>query len=414
MKLSQLTKLLIGAILSAIYLSSCNNSQSVTPEAIPVQLDGEEEWSLMTLDGDIIAENEFIATPSPVFHERFIAGNGSYIPKENEYDEDIIQIDGLYIYDINNPTTPINDESFINITNFCSGYAYGVREGTGILVIDRNGNIVKELSDDIVTIQANSYNPSSDLLIYTDYNNKHGYITPTCDIVIKAAWDEALPFYEGKAFVKNKNGKWICINETGDIIFKLKTQEIPKNLGFKNDWIIVEKDNRQRLINQEGEIVNKFNSQQTVLYYFDNNRAIINNGEDQILIKNIDLDKSERIKKFKSIVPIGNDGKRFVTKKSYDSDWIIVDENGENIGDHRFEKFEPVLSDLGIILASESADDPYQIYDFNGDVMDKNLELARALISNHNIIKSLNVYNKESVNYITEIIIANMFCEISE
>ena len=388
MKFKHLISLYLGTICTAVAFSSCNKSPIPIPDAVPVQLDGESVWSLMTLDGEIIAENEFESTPSVAFNDRFIVS-----------DED-----GYYVHDISNPIAPLNDEGFTNLTNFNSGYAYGVRKGTGILLVDHGGNVIKELPDSIVTVYSDSYNPESNLLVYSDYDRKKGYITPTGEIAILAQWEEALPFSEGIAIVKNKNNRWICINEKGDVIFKLKAKDTPQIAQYKNGWITINNDNRNRIIDKNGEVICKLKSEQNIISLLDNNRTIVYSQVDgYLLIKNIDIDNGERIKKFHSIIPIGNNGKRYISKKSTESDWIIINENGEKVGDSRFEKIESTLLDYGLILASENYDDPYQLYDCNGNLLDKNMEINSAMNTGYSTVHSLNAYNKNLTNKILEL-----------
>ena len=127
MKFKHLISLYFGTICTAVAFSSCNKSPIPIPDAVPVQLDGESVWSLMTLDGKIIAENEFEGNPSSVYNGRFVA-----------YDR------GYYVYDIDKPSKALNDEPFDQLTCFFTGYAYGTRPGTGILIVDTNGEVVKE------------------------------------------------------------------------------------------------------------------------------------------------------------------------------------------------------------------------------------------------------------------------------
>lgn len=77
----------IMVLMTATTLASCNNSTSAQPEAVPVQLDDEESWSLVDFGGEIIAKNAFDNTPSYVY-------NGTFVVKEE---------DGLYVHHISDP-----------------------------------------------------------------------------------------------------------------------------------------------------------------------------------------------------------------------------------------------------------------------------------------------------------------------
>lgn len=379
------------AFCALIGFSSCNKPLVVTPDAVPVQLDREETWSLMTLDGEIIAENEFETVPSAVYNGRFVIENDSI---------------GCWIYDIDNPTKEINEEAFTQLTSFITGYAYGTREGSGILVVDRDGNVVKELPDDIATINISSFG-NNDMIIYSDINQKYGYLTPKGDIAINAQWENCREFNEGKALVKDENNRWICINESGKKLFKLDKNDSPVG-AFINGWLAVEDNekDRFRFVDTNGETIVKLKAKQFANPFIANDRVIIKDYEDDeyILMKDLDVDKGEKIKTFDKIYPIGLDGKRYASRKSSDSDWIIIDENGEKVCNSRFERLDDNLTAFGLILASEDKDSPYSLYSNNGEAINDKIELNDARLPIRSWIKSPKAYNKRMVDQVIEVI----------
>ena len=391
MKTTRFISLWTIALCTLIGLSSCNKPLVVTPDAVPVQLDREETWSLMTLDGEIIAENEFDAVPSAVYNGRFVVENDST---------------GCWIYDIANPTKEINDEAFTQLTSFVTGYAYGTRDGSGILVVDRDGNVVKELPDDIATISISPFG-NTDLVIYSDINQKYGYMTPKGEIAINAQWEKCNEFNEGKALVKDEDGRWLCINESGKEIFRLDKNDSPVG-AFINGWLAVEdnKNDRFRFVDTNGETIIKLKAKQSANPLIANNRVIIKDYEDDeyILMKDLDVDKGEKIKTFDKIYPIGLDGKRYASRKSSDSDWIIIDENGEKVGKSRFERLNDNLTTFGLILATEDEDSPYTLYNNNGEVINDKIELKDARLPIRSWIKSPKAYNKRMVDQVIEVI----------
>lgn len=143
-------------LMTATTLASCNNSTSAQPEAVPVQLDDEESWSLVDFGGEIIAKNAFDNTPSYVY-------NGTFVVKEE---------DGLYVHHISDPKKALNSEPFLQLTNFASGHAFGVRPGTGILLVNTDGEVIKQLSDDIATVYVPVPLGALDFLPYKDTDEK--------------------------------------------------------------------------------------------------------------------------------------------------------------------------------------------------------------------------------------------------
>ena len=217
-------------LMTATTLASCNNSTSAQPEAVPVQLDDEESWSLVDFGGEIIAKNAFDNTPSYVY-------NGTFVVKEE---------DGLYVHHISDPKKALNSEPFLQLTNFASGHAFGVRPGTGILLVNTDGEVIKQLSDDIATVYVPVPLGALDFLPYKDTDEKAGYIKASGDIAIKAKWDTAMPFSEGLAMVFNNDDRYTCIDTNGEKVFSLREGESMVLPLFLNGWLAVNKDDRDK------------------------------------------------------------------------------------------------------------------------------------------------------------------------
>lgn len=372
------------ALMTAATLASCNNGTPVQPEAFSVQLDDEDAWSLVDFSGEIIAKNAFDNSPSYVY-------NGTFVVKEE---------DGLYVHSISDPKKALNDEPFLQLTNFAAGHAFGVRPGTGILLVNTNGEVIKQLSDDIAVVYVPVPLGSVDILPYHDTDEKMGYINASGDIAIKAKWDTALPFSEGLALVRNDNGRISCIDTDGEKVFSLREGEDTAMSLFLNGWLAVNKDDRGHFVDHKGETVMKL-SRGTIAIARIGDRVLARNSDGWILLEAKE-DGEKILKGYESITPLGLDGTRFLVRKRSDSKCRVVDANGEDVGDNRLEYSNEILWLYGYIFGGDEK--PYTIYDRNGELVNKKLEINQINDEQFISVSSQKIYNKKQVAALADII----------
>lgn len=372
------------ALMTAATLASCNNGTPVQPEAFSVQLDDEDAWSLVDFSGEIIAKNAFDNSPSYVY-------NGTFVVKEE---------DGLYVHSISDPKKALNDEPFLQLTNFAAGHAFGVRPGTGILLVNTNGEVIKQLSDDVAVVYVPVPLGALDFLPYKDTDEKTGYIKASGDIAIKAKWDTAMPFSEGLALVRNDNGRISCIDTDGEKVFSLREGEDTAMSLFLNGWLAVNKDDRGHFVDHKGETVMKL-SRGTIAIARIGDRVLARNSDGWILLEAKE-DGEKILKGYESITPLGLDGTRFLVRKRSDSKFRVVDANGEDVGDNRIENFNDMVSLYGYIFGGDEK--PYTLYDKNGEPVNKKLDIDVIGNEEYLAVFSQKIYNKKQVAALADII----------
>lgn len=365
-------------------LASCNGSISARPEAIPIQLDDEDSWSLVDLDGDIIAKNAFDNCPSYVY-------NGAFVVKEE---------DGLYVHSISDPKKALNDEPFLQLTNFAAGHAFGVRQGTGIQIVGTDGEVKKTLDDDIAVVYVPVPFGDLGILPYHDTDEKMGYINASGDIAIKAKWDTALPFSEGLALVRNDDGRISCIDTDGEKVFSLREGEDTALGLFLNGWLAVNKDDRGHFVDHKGETVMKL-SRGTIAIARLGDRVLARNSDGWILLE-ANEDGEKILKGYDLITPLGLDGTRFLVRKRSDSKYRVVDANGEDVGDNRLENANDIVSLYGYIFGGDEK--PYSLYDNNGEQINKKLDIDVIGSEQFISVTSQKIYNKKQVAALADII----------
>ena len=127
------SKLVLAAV-AALLLTACSGSDSTyqyKTEYLPVQLVGSEKWSILDVNtGELVVKDAFDNAPSPI-----VAGMFYMMNDEGTYD----------YYDISAPTQPVAGH-FGSVTAFSDdGVAVCSRVGGPLCVIDRKGQVIKEL-----------------------------------------------------------------------------------------------------------------------------------------------------------------------------------------------------------------------------------------------------------------------------
>ncbi len=177
--------------------------------------------------------------------------------------------------------------SYEYITPFTNGYALaGVKEGSQYLL----QAIISETGD-VSTVNEKFYLPASKSnqyfsdgkLAVSNRNGKFGYINPSGQVIIKCQFDNALPFKEGWAPVKQGN-YFKYINDTYDrnpsrsvLVVDFHYGEMTLASCFSNGRAAVAYNKDFALIGINGQKVRKLNETEFKQTYKNNNAALKGN-----------------------------------------------------------------------------------------------------------------------------------------
>lgn len=175
------------------------------------------------------------------------------------------------------------------ITPFVNGYALaGSKEGTKYLlqsIISEDGNI-SSINEKFYLPGSNQYF-SEDKLVISNKNGKYGYIDPVGNIVVKCQFDNALPFKEGYAPVKQGNYMKF-ISENYDRNASRNTLAVDFHYGemtaagcFSNGLAPVAYNTDYALVNTKGQKVRKIKEADFKQTFKANNAAPVNNPSTQ-------------------------------------------------------------------------------------------------------------------------------------
>ena len=324
------SRITIAAVV-ALLMAACSGSETTyqyKTQYLPVQLVGSEKWSILDVNnGEVVAKDAFVNAPSPI-----VAGMFYVVNEDGSYD----------YYDVSAPTTPVAGH-FGSVTSFSDdGVAVCSRVGGSLCVIDRKGQVVKELPKEVS--QCSMF--SRGMAAFQNDNGSWGYINTSGDTIVPANYSSANMFlYNDYAMVIDENQpndstvSFTVINKNGKVMFTANSSEYqPVQPYFINGVLPVVKGDTLVCLNEEGkEVANPIDDSDKVekAGYADFSRTP---SGDYIVIK----DKKTGMvdKNNQPLIPIEHDnlidinGERLI---AVDGDtYHIIDRNGKAVGDVKF------------------------------------------------------------------------------
>ena len=318
--------------IAAVLLTACGGKETTyqyKTDYLPVQLAGSEKWSILDLtSGKVIAQDAFDNAPSPIVAGMFYVRNS-----EGSYD----------YYDVSAPTTPVAGH-FGSVTAFSDdGVAVCSRVGGPLCVIDRRGQVVKELPKDMS--QCSMF--ARGMAAFQSDNGQWGYINASGDTIVPANYSSVNLFLSNDyALVIDQNQpndsalSFSVIDKSGKVKFTTSTTMYqPVQPYYINGVLPVMKGDTIVCLNPEGEEVdNPIDDNDKVEKGGYANYSRTPSG-DYIVFK----DKKAGMvdKDNKPLIPIKHDniidinGERLI---AVDGDmYHIIDRNGNAVGDVKFE-----------------------------------------------------------------------------
>ena len=324
------TRLALVAVVISL-MTACGDKDTTyqyKTEYLPVQLVGSEKWSILDVNtGEVIAKDAFDNAPSPI-----VAGMFYVMNDEGSYD----------YYDVSNPTQAVAGH-FGSVTAFSDdGVAACSRVGGSLCIIDRKGQIIKELPKQVS--QCSMF--ARGMAAFQNDNGSWGYINASGDTVVPANYSSANLFlYNDYAIVIDEQQpsdsalSYTVIDKSGKVMFTASSAEYqPVQPYYINGVLPVLKGDSLVCLNPSGkEVKNPIEDDQTVAKAGYDNYSRTPSG-DYIVIKN---KKVGMVDKYcKQLVRIQHDnlidinGDRLI---AVDGDtYHIIDRNGNAVGNVKF------------------------------------------------------------------------------
>lgn len=383
--------LLLSALITTAILSSCNGGslEKVEMEYIPVMLDGEKSWGMMSPDGDILFTSEFKNEPSPVF-------NGIFSVEEGEGETGG---ETLYYAEQRPKEVPGCSKLASAGVFFSEKLAPIARKDKRISVIDTDGEEKFVLSPvkkkEVVSCAAFF---SDGMLIATNEDDKVGAYNTDGDLIIPMKYSDITLFNEGLAIARiddedKGESKYELIEKNGNVVASLKKVKgapvsfKPYNQAYfiGGKMPVALDDDRFGFVTKDGDILKcpkevkdiKYRSDSYYIYKGENGYwglMKMDDDGDEVMIK---------AKKYKSLSPIDASMSKFIACVD-EKDIRIIDREDEMLVKLDY-KYVDVITGCWTILAQEG--ETWYIIDEDGKIKNKKLE-----------IKDVNLYVPRSVH----------------
>jgi hypothetical protein len=325
-----LSRIAFAAIV-VLLMTACGGNESAyqyKTQYLPVQLEGSEKWSILDVNsGELVAKDAFVNAPSPI-----VAGMYYVMNEDGSYD----------YYDVAAPTTPVAGH-FGSVTAFSDdGVAVCSRVGGSLCVIDRKGQVVKELPKQVS--QCSMF--ARGMAAIQNDNGLWGFINTSGDTIVPANFNSVNMFlYDDYAMVVDQNQPndsilyFSVIDKSGKVMFTSSSAEYqPLQPYYMNGVLPVLKGDSLVCLNKDGkEVANPIDDKSKVEKggYADFSRTP---SGDYIVIKDRKtgmVDKNNNV-----IIPIEHDnlidinGDRLI---AVDGDtYHIIDRTGSPVGNVKF------------------------------------------------------------------------------
>lgn len=366
---------IVGLLMLFCFSSCGKKSGNIIISHMPVQVDEDGKWGLISRDGTIVLEDEFISEPSPVINDVFYT----------------LDKDGYTVYRLKDG----NYQEIAGLNNLASvGYMQDnrlpiSRKGECISVVDNDGNTIFQLNeiDNIAVKSCRSYSngimpvelsDGTTVYIDTDGNKLFGrrFVGGSS---FRNGFAVVSEMPEDSTDVEEEQG-FVVINTSGEKVFTpeddFEIDEDHENGGvsFMSQLISLVRKDRFYVYQFDGSSKCKCPAKVEMVNYVFDDYYIFSNDDDEMGV--MDYNGEQLIRPhYKRLIPIGN---LFLAKKDkYDDDIHLIDIKDTQINTLEGEDIvrpEDDFFDFPIIVETE--DDEMYLLDNKGN------KLNRKIVSN--------------------------------
>ncbi len=362
-------KVLFPMIALAVMLTSCRGTSDSEIEAVPFKETESSLWSMITLEGKVLFEEEFKNEPTMVKEGLFMVKNS----------------EGLWeIYTADEKPKKIGSE-YVSATLFNNGKALVAEQNKHVSIINTEGKVLKELNkiDGKEVGQVRAFSEGYAVYKTGDY---YGVINGDGKSVIKAEYACITDCSDGKFIAIDKKYekeykadsleavKFFVLDNSGKKLFEISGNKYCAVGSFKDGLLPVgtksEGEMIYGLINDKNEVVVKPSKKIQGISSVSGNKFVYNNGDAWGLM-NTEGETLIRAK-YDYLIYDGDERLVAVTKKGKDDlSWKYIDESDTKLFDEEYLTTSGFDSFDGEHTIVKVSDKQYAIIDTKGKQIEK-------------------------------------------
>lgn len=340
-----------------------------------IKLHNSHLWSIVDVNsGEVILEDEFRHRPSSII-------NGFFYVQDDE--------GNFNFYNLKDVRKPINKEPYKEVTDFSyDGHALAVKKGGGILLLDKECNVVKELGKDIMECSSFSEEGTA---TFKDDGGKFGIINTKGDVIVKAQYDYAGNYTkDGVAIVGKRDSEELvnykALDKEGNVLFSFTSHDydhfgdfsdgympVTVKEGSYYDVYFLDKSGKRtkKFGKSDGFNLPRYAMHDGVTVYMEGHSYGLKNSEGDVLLR----------PKYDDLFFMKD--KKYIARK--DGNWGIINDEDEIVLPFEYKELM-YLKDNRVLVGSEH---PYSIIDLeqkditNEDFTDFSLVSSTSVRSNY-------------------------------
>lgn len=311
-------------LVSVFFLSSCSDSSSYSISHIPVKVKGDDDYSFVNLNtGEINFSDEYARRPS-------VIKDGVFYSKDKEGKLTYHRLTDLTGENVENNIVDLPGGPYINGGLFNDGVAIVLESNEFPKVIDQNGEIVFEVSNDDGISALNSFCSDGRIMFRSSENGLVGFLNKKGEKVIPGQFTYVSAFNKGFAKgirINDNKREIVVINTDGDLVMSYDDDGyVGESLG--DNFIAQVKEDKFALIDSEKEVVTSFEKKFDNVSVLGNNLMYKVDGKWGILSES---GKKIIRAKYDYITHLDSKGDLFVATKDDKNEFQVFDSKGEKL-----------------------------------------------------------------------------------